>query len=1383
MSFDTDLDPHTQASPTPETGELAHAAETSADALPLDASKPVTTTAQTVTPQLPTTTPTDTVRLKHPKTRWLKAAGLMGVLLLALAGAGWWAWVTLLPKAIDSVLQGVQKQLAQTVDLDMHYGGVSLGLTPQGQVGVTLSEVTWQHPIADGQAKQVVLQLPVLTLLQNKPHVDTLAVVAGQAKLNPQWQQYRLPAADPKAHNPLLGTVVALQEGYFLTIDSERQLRGPGAVLQGIGTDNGQLELAGLYQQPGWVLPVKLVAKLTSQALVGWQLTTKPMLHMPSLSATQAKTLQQLGLTAKTVLPVLLAEGTPTAFKVQTQPGNAPVYLALPNGVKLGLNTFKAVGRWDAPHNRLIAEALLLQGKMGVKQRGAIIPMQPVTLMGQGVVVAANKQQPLLDFKFSTPKPLPLKGQTTAYGPWQATGKITSRVTGPLNRLVGLHHVTLQRVVSRFGQQYGQVIVKTLGEQWRGALVQQLDGNLLQGRLRVKGEVTPVGFRGVAQVQQLPLTAQVMGLLGPQAQALRQVRAHTADVVVQQWVWARPLTGGVAQVTAHHVTTAEGILLPHPTVLYRQGQWVLPATTAWVAGTPVQVNGWFASNQVHGQVLLNQPVQLAKLKAQLPRYMRQLPPGVTGQVTGRLQINGALAAPAIVGNLGFAQLTGQWEGYTLQQANGTVAIKNNQWQLALNEGGIITPGNNTALTSVAGVLQGHGAHVLKGTISSVTPLNLATLNIPGLTHGQANVVVNRMPNPMAGWSVQTQLQQATAGFGEHTMVVDGTLTTQLPDNNLTGLHVVTPRLDVTIDGVPLALAAKGYPLNEAKGMQLTTALPLDTVWTLPAMQGIAGELPPYQHLLSQWHITPQHMVLKALQAEGPRQAEWPAAFSFTPHVSATITPNDPQHWVHGVLNFTNPVNLAPWAQALNSDYFAGMAGQLQGKVALDLGALSQVQGQLTATEFTLPGLKLQPTTAQLDLTGRQGQLTLNKVTIPGVKQANFKAQLPHWNDWPLQFSEATIEGQQFNVDRFQRYIQDVMINKVTKGILAPAIGPWHTGMLVLPFELNQANTHFNEVIYQNIILSDVEGLLNVKASSLTQFTQAKLKAADGVVTGGLTLDPMANNFLTLMLHADQVQANAMAKALLNLPNQIFGKVTGDIRFTTSGQTEVENLNNTNGVATLRITEGRVPSLTRAEAMLTGANLLRTGVLGLSLNNISRILWPFEVNEFDKLSADMQFTNGKIYLMPGQLADGQVLHGLQTRNANLKLQVNGNIGLTDGYADMVVRGEMRQNVKGRFGRLGQWSVLYLLGHIPGINLGGRNLLGYVPGVGFIPGVGGPPNKGKTNFFTARMQGVFGDPKSVTNVTWEKTPDPKAKQMPAVQPKPVNPIMQPVNPAQQ
>jgi hypothetical protein len=184
------------------------------------------------------------------------------------------------------------------------------------------------------------------------------------------------------------------------------------------------------------------------------------------------------------------------------------------------------------------------------------------------------------------------------------------------------------------------------------------------------------------------------------------------------------------------------------------------------------------------------------------------------------------------------------------------------------------------------------------------------------------------------------------------------------------------------------------------------------------------------------------------------------------------------------------------------------------------------------------------------------------------------------------------------------------------------------------------------------------------------------------------------------------------------------------------------IKNANGVAQLSIENGRLPQIARIETLLTGANILRGGIVGLNLNNLIRAIQPFETNYFSKLTGEFQIASGVLYT-----------NNLSSDGENLDLDISGWIRLLDGVAALEVTGAMSQDVSGVLGHLGKFSVGRLIRYIPGLGFlpnSRTGLLGIIPGIGFVPGFGGPAQD--INRFQIRVRGPLDDPSSIKGMKW-------------------------------
>jgi hypothetical protein len=220
------------------------------------------------------------------------------------------------------------------------------------------------------------------------------------------------------------------------------------------------------------------------------------------------------------------------------------------------------------------------------------------------------------------------------------------------------------------------------------------------------------------------------------------------------------------------------------------------------------------------------------------------------------------------------------------------------------------------------------------------------------------------------------------------------------------------------------------------------------------------------------------------------------------------------------------------------------------------------------------------------------------------------------------------------------------------------------------------------------------------------------------------------------MEIDRMKANAVSQILLNVSNQIFGDLSGILDYTTEGRNNTDMLSHTNGLADLRIENGRLPTIAKMENLLVAANTLSGGLANLNLNSLFRLAAPFNTNYFAQLTGLFKMVDGVIYTNDA-ISNGQ----------NLDLFIQGHIEMASGLANLLVRGEMDRDIGGVLGQFGQLSIGRFLGLFPPL----RTLISHIPGLGFIPGFGGPKGH-KGVAFEVKLDGLVLDPGSVQQFHW-------------------------------
>lgn len=263
------------------------------------------------------------------------------------------------------------------------------------------------------------------------------------------------------------------------------------------------------------------------------------------------------------------------------------------------------------------------------------------------------------------------------------------------------------------------------------------------------------------------------------------------------------------------------------------------------------------------------------------------------------------------------------------------------------------------------------------------------------------------------------------------------------------------------------------------------------------------------------------------------------------------------------------------------------------------------------------------------------------------------------------------------------------------------------------------NEIINSLIFNNVkIRAGIVRIKNIKASNLEavcslndrmQMSVDKFffNMASGTITGNIKLN-ILNNFMQMQLDAKNVNANDMTTALFDLPNQIYGSLTGHIDFSCNATNDKTRLQTLSGYGTFHVSKGRMPKLGSLEYLLRAGNLIKGGITGLSMNGLIDIVTPMKTGEFKSI-------NGRIRLKDGIAKTVEIT----TLGKNLNLYVIGSINLYNQIADMHVFGQLSKTVSTVLGAAGNISLNTLFNKIPGISLDKNspliNDLNKIPGI--------------------------------------------------------------------
>ena len=265
---------------------------------------------------------------------------------------------------------------------------------------------------------------------------------------------------------------------------------------------------------------------------------------------------------------------------------------------------------------------------------------------------------------------------------------------------------------------------------------------------------------------------------------------------------------------------------------------------------------------------------------------------------------------------------------------------------------------------------------------------------------------------------------------------------------------------------------------------------------------------------------------------------------------------------------------------------------------------------------------------------------------------------------------------------------------------------------------------------------------NIKANNLKaecslndrmQFAVKKFSfdIADGEITGAVNYN-LLSNILKLNINADSVNANDILTAVFDVPNQIFGNLTGKINITANVTNDITSKETLSGKATFTVKDGRMPKLGSLEYLLKAGNTLKSGITGITMNSIIDLVTPLKTGEFSSI-------NGNMLINQGIVEDIEI----NSISKDLNLFIKGKYNLVTEIADMKVLGQLSRKISTVFGTVGNISLNSLFNKIPGINLDENSQL--INELNKIPGIE-LSNKAYRKFVVE----IYGDPNSDNNV---------------------------------
>ena len=265
---------------------------------------------------------------------------------------------------------------------------------------------------------------------------------------------------------------------------------------------------------------------------------------------------------------------------------------------------------------------------------------------------------------------------------------------------------------------------------------------------------------------------------------------------------------------------------------------------------------------------------------------------------------------------------------------------------------------------------------------------------------------------------------------------------------------------------------------------------------------------------------------------------------------------------------------------------------------------------------------------------------------------------------------------------------DIQSNKLNINEILSSITPTQnktdinkkTEILIKPEDVivKKGTFDFKEVSFEKIKAQNLKGNFNYK-DNIFNLENAVLDIAEGKFTANGKYGYKSTK-LNLNAKMENCNSNTLTKEFLNLSDQIFGKINGSITLSGKNLNTPEAIKNINSKVEFSIDNGKMPKLGSLEYLLRAGNLIKNGILGLSLNNLIQVLTPYKTGEFEKITGVLSIDKGEIQNLE-----------IMSQGKNLSMYLNGNYDILENYADIKIYGKLSQNISNALGAIGNASI--------------------------------------------------------------------------------------------
>lgn len=405
--------------------------------------------------------------------------------------------------------------------------------------------------------------------------------------------------------------------------------------------------------------------------------------------------------------------------------------------------------------------------------------------------------------------------------------------------------------------------------------------------------------------------------------------------------------------------------------------------------------------------------------------------------------------------------------------------------------------------------------------------------------------------------------------------------------------------------------------------------------------------------------------------------------------------------------------------------------ELQGKASIlgNLNVIGNVEapkafGDINLSNLEIPSLKLKTNDIEIKLKEESILVNTGLLNLDDSRIKLF-AVIKNKLSPPFIVDKAVIESEFLNIDKLSQALapQPQQVPQVTGHAAGYHEQP------DLPVIINNGKFSANKLIVSNLVNQNIAFDFTLKPINMLAVRNFVTYVAGGSAIGIADMN-LKTSKLRCDFTANNIEMNALATELAQMPDQVFGGMKGRIQLSTIGLTPEAMIANAIGKATFNIDNGHLGKLGDIQYLLN-----QYGIVRFSEED--------STNHFDKLNGNVRINKGIIEV-----------DEIYMQGKKLSSFISGNIRMSDNHANLIVMGKLSGKIVSQLGFIKDLSVDKLINQIPGqwgqILSQARQTRQY-PNRDRIPALTGEQLETDKDF-SVKINGVLGQPRSVSMIEW-------------------------------